>query len=196
MKRIPRPRAFRSPSRLRTSIRVEASSMLMISSATSRRMSSSSARAISMRWSWPPLSWCGYLPSTSAGLRFTASSDALELRAATPRSSSRRSTALRTIAKTRSALKIGLYELNGSWKTPCTSRVVGLQRAALERRDVDAVERDRAARRAARGGGSSSRSSTCRSRSRRSATTTSPGRTRNETSWTASISPRPNAPVR
>ena len=29
--------------------------------------------------------------------------------------------ACRSIVKTRSALKIGLYELNGSWKTPCTS---------------------------------------------------------------------------
>ena len=48
--------------------------------------------------------------------------------------------ALRSSAKTRSALKIGLYELNGSWKTPCTSRVVLLQLPALERRDVDAVE--------------------------------------------------------
>ena len=52
--------------------------------------------------------------------------------------------ALRIIAKTRSALKIGLYELNGSWKTPCTSRVVVLELPALERRDVDAVEGDRA----------------------------------------------------
>ena len=49
--------------------------MLMISSATSRRMSSSSARAISIRCSCPPLSWCGYLFSTSLGLRLTASSD-------------------------------------------------------------------------------------------------------------------------
>ena len=57
-------------------MRVEASSIEMISSATSRRMSSSSARAISMRCSCPPDSWCGYLPSTSPGLRFTASSDA------------------------------------------------------------------------------------------------------------------------
>ena len=30
--------------------------------------------------------------------------------------------ALRTSANARSALKIGLYELNGSWKTPCTWR--------------------------------------------------------------------------
>ena len=76
MKRIPSPRDFRSPSRFSTSIRVEASSMLMISSATSSRMSSMSARAMSMRCSWPPLSWWGYLPSTSPGLRLTASSDA------------------------------------------------------------------------------------------------------------------------
>ena len=58
---MPSPRAFRSPSRLSTSIRVEASSMLMISSATRNSMSSSNARAISRRCSWPPLSWCGNL---------------------------------------------------------------------------------------------------------------------------------------
>ena len=49
--------------------------MLITSSATRIRMSSSSARAISRRWSCPPLSWCGYLPSTSAGSRPTDSSD-------------------------------------------------------------------------------------------------------------------------
>ena len=102
-------------------MRVEASSMLMISSATSRRMSSSSARAISMRCSWPPLSWCGYLSEHVAGVE----AHGLERRArasrATPTRSSPEKYAPRSIAKTRSALKIGLYELNGSWKTPCTS---------------------------------------------------------------------------
>ena len=53
--------------------------MLITSSATRKRISSSSARAISSRWSWPPLSWCGYLPSTSAGLRPTDSIDAATL---------------------------------------------------------------------------------------------------------------------
>ncbi len=85
MNRIPRPRALRSPSRLSTSIRVDASSMLMISSATRSRMSSSSARAISRRWSWPPLSWCGYLWSTWPGSRPTASSDVLDAGRPTPR---------------------------------------------------------------------------------------------------------------
>ena len=55
--------------------KVEASSMLMISSATSSRMSSSRALATSSRCSCPPLSWCGYLPSTWPGSRRTASSD-------------------------------------------------------------------------------------------------------------------------
>ena len=46
MNTIPSPSAFRSPSRFSTSMRVDASSMLMISSATRYSMSSSSARAI------------------------------------------------------------------------------------------------------------------------------------------------------
>ena len=100
-------------------MRVEASSMLMISSATRSRMSSSRARAMSIRWSWPPLSWCGYLPRTSPGLRLTASSDASSFRRQSASESSEKYS-LRSIVKTRSALKIGLQELNGSWKTPCT----------------------------------------------------------------------------
>ena len=39
----------------------------------------------------------------------------------TPTSLSPGKYSLRSIEKTRSALKIGLYELNGSWKTPWTS---------------------------------------------------------------------------
>ena len=104
-------------------MRVEASSMLMISSATSSRMSSISARAMSMRCSCPPLSWCGYFPRTSPGLRLTASSD-LSSFACHSAALSPEKYSLRSIVKTRSALKIGLYELKGSWKTPCTSRVV------------------------------------------------------------------------
>ena len=42
-------------------------------------MSSISARAISRRWTWPPLSWCGYLCSTWPGSRFTVASDAATL---------------------------------------------------------------------------------------------------------------------
>ena len=95
--------------------------MLMISSATRYLMSRSSALAISRRCSCPPLSWCGYLFRTAAGSRLTASSDDWSLlRQAAPFSSRRY--ALRIMLKTRSTLKIGLYELNGSWKTPCTSR--------------------------------------------------------------------------
>ena len=45
----------------------------------------------------------------------------LELRVATRRALSPEKYSLRSIVNTRSALKIGLYELNGSWKTPCTS---------------------------------------------------------------------------
>ena len=45
----------------------------------------------------------------------------LELARATRTSSVPGSRRLRSIVKTRSALKIGLYELNGSWKTPWTS---------------------------------------------------------------------------
>jgi len=46
----------------------------------------------------------------------------------------------RIIEKIRSILKMGLYELNGSWKTPCTRRVVLLQAPAVQRRDVGVVE--------------------------------------------------------
>ena len=63
----PEPRALRSPSRFRTSILVDASSMLITSSATRKRMSSNRARAISSRCSWPPLSWWGYLCRTWPG---------------------------------------------------------------------------------------------------------------------------------
>ena len=104
---------------LRTSVRVEASSMLMISSATSSFRLSMSARAISSRCSWPPLSWCGYLPSTAAGSSPTASSDARS-RACHSSSPSSGRNGRRMSSKTRSALNTGLYELNGSWKTPCT----------------------------------------------------------------------------
>ena len=69
-------------------MRVEASSMLMISSATRRRMSSRSARAISRRWSWPPLSWCGYLSRTSPGFE----ADGLERRRRASPATPRRST--------------------------------------------------------------------------------------------------------
>ncbi len=41
--------------------------MLMISSATSSLMSNNNARAMSSRWSCPPLNWCGYLSSTFPG---------------------------------------------------------------------------------------------------------------------------------
>ena len=61
-------------------MRVEASSMLMISSATRNSISSSSARATIRRWSCPPLSWCGYLPSTSDGSSDTASSELRSVR--------------------------------------------------------------------------------------------------------------------
>ena len=119
--------------------------MLMISSATSRRMSSSSARAISMRWSCPPLSWCGYLSSTSPGLRLTASSDppsfACHSEAVEPgevRAAEHREDAVgledRVVGAERvleDALDVG---------------VVLLQLPALQGRDVDAVEADRAAR--------------------------------------------------
>ena len=49
--------------------------------------------------------------------------------------------------RTRSTLKIGLYELNGSWKTPWHVSVVVPELAAAQARDVPAVERDRAGRR-------------------------------------------------
>ena len=56
-----------------------------------------------------------------AGSRPTASSDALEPRAPLVVAERRGRNAPRISSNTRSALKIGLYELNGSWKTPCTS---------------------------------------------------------------------------
>ena len=56
-----------------------------------------------------------------AALRLTASSAASTFASHSPRPTRGKKPAL-TIAKTRSALKIGLYELNGSWKTPCTRR--------------------------------------------------------------------------
>ena len=49
-------------------MRVEASSMLMISSATRQLESSVSARAMSIRCSCPPLSWWGYLPRIWPGV--------------------------------------------------------------------------------------------------------------------------------
>ena len=95
--------------------------MLMISSATRSRISRSSARAISRRWSWPPLSWCGYLCSTWLGSRPTASSEA-STRDSHSASGTPGKYTPRIMPKTWSALKIGLYELNGSWNTPWTSR--------------------------------------------------------------------------
>ena len=80
-------------------------------------MSSSSARAMSIRCSCPPLSWCGYLSRTSPGFRLTASSDFSSLSFHAEEVSPGKYS-LRSIVKTRDALKIGLYELNGSWKTP------------------------------------------------------------------------------
>jgi hypothetical protein len=88
-------------------MRVEASSMLMISSATSILMSSSSARAISNRWSWPPLSWWGYLPRTWSGSSRTASSDAPILWRHSVAPTPGKYASL-IMARTRSALKMGL----------------------------------------------------------------------------------------
>ena len=84
-------------------------------------MSSRSARATSSRWSWPPESWCGYLFRQSPAFRLTASSALSTFASHSPRDT-RGKKPSRIISKTRSALKIGLYELNGSWKTPCTRR--------------------------------------------------------------------------
>ena len=95
--------------------------MLVISSATSRRISSSSARAMSRRWSWPPLSWWGNLPSTWSGLSRT-SRRAVRTRSAHSPSGTPGWYDSLIIANTRSALNTGLNELNGSWKMPWTSR--------------------------------------------------------------------------
>ena len=84
-------------------------------------MSSSSARATSSRWSWPPLSWWGNFPRTSPGLSDTDSSAASRFAFHSSRLMSGKNS-VRIIQKTRSILKMGLYELNGSWKTPCTCR--------------------------------------------------------------------------
>ena len=59
-----------------------------------------------------------------AGFRLTASSDRVDPAVPLRRCSARRRTRSGSCAKTRSALKIGLYELNGSWKTPWTCAVV------------------------------------------------------------------------
>ena len=104
--------------------------------------------------------------------------------------------ASRIIAKTRSALKIGLYELNGSWKTPCTSRVVAPSSARPSSVEMSApskviaprVVRERAA-------GSSSRSSTCRCRSRRSARRPRPAGRRRRRRGRRAARRVPNAPT-
>ncbi len=116
-------------------MRVEASSMLMISSATRNSVSRSRARAMSRRWSWPPLSWCGYLWSTWPGVEVDGLQRGRHAFAPPrrPRRRSRKKTP-RRIEKTWSTLKIGLHELKGSWKTPWTRAVVVAQGRALERR--------------------------------------------------------------
>ena len=108
-------------------------------------MSSSSARAISSRCSCPPLSWCGYLPSTSAGSSPTASRDACELRRAT-----RPARGAEVARPDHLEHPVGLEDrvvraervLEDALHVP----VVGAELATTERRHVLPVDRDRAGR--------------------------------------------------
>ena len=98
--------------------RIETSSAETGSSSMISRASVATARAMAMRWRWPPLNSCGIEPGLD-GLRPTSSSDlgdavAHLLGRVPPWASS--GSAMMSPTRIR-----GLSELNGSWKTAWTA---------------------------------------------------------------------------
>ena len=107
-------RAFMSSSRLTICARIETSSAETGSSQTIRLGSSTSARAMAMRWHWPPENSCGLLFQTRSGSSPTAS-----ITARTRRVRSAASDTPDTIsgsAMISATLRRGLSEAIGSWK--------------------------------------------------------------------------------
>src|SRR5262245_48206313 len=111
---IVRPRRCRSSNnRLSTWARTETSSAETGSSATTRRGSVASARAMPMRWRWPPENACGKRCMYSGRSPVSSSSAATRSRRARrlriPLTSSGSATLSKMVMR-------GFSELNGSWK--------------------------------------------------------------------------------
>ena len=103
----------RSSSRFSTCACTETSSADTGSSATMRAGRVTSARAMAMRWRWPPENSCGYLPVSDA-LRPTASSASTTRSRLSERPTRSSASGSATI---RATFCLGSSEPNGSWNT-------------------------------------------------------------------------------
>ncbi len=120
-----------SSSRLRICARMETSSAETGSSQTMSSGSSTSARAIEIRWHWPPENSCGRRRMTRSGSRPTACNTVRTRDSRSPRS-------LMPAITSGSAMmspirRRGFSEAIGSWKMSCTRRRSRRSRSPLSR---------------------------------------------------------------
>src|SRR5499425_824582 len=120
MKRYDTPScACRSRRRFRILARIDTSSAETGSSSTMTLGDSESARAIAMRWRWPPENSCGKSSAARSGRPTRSSNRSRRLRTSADASDSLVTSGSTMIEPTRMR---GLSDAYGSWNTACTER--------------------------------------------------------------------------